>query len=455
MKPLLLVFAISACSFAFAFKPAHTFPPDSTASIADRSAAMISIDQGKKSLNEGKVRDALLHFRDAVVKDPYNWKGNYWVAYCHLQLNNFGYARQYGTKALELGKNEVDNDLYDILGTACHHLNSLDTALMYYDIAIRTMSAGAQKDRRTAMKRAECLYAKSLAGMPNIRVNMRGDVNSGFNDYAPLLSKNGTEMYFTSRRGNTTGGKTNPDDQEFFEDIYHAVWNQSTQMWDSVTNDLSRLNSKGFDAMSYVSADGNHALITINNTATDAKNMTRSSDIAEVEYTTKSRWNAPKLIQNKSINSTFYDGAATMTADRNTMYFVSDRKGEKRSSDIYVVQRNGKTWGAAEPVSDSINTEYRETTPWISPDGRFLFFSSNGHKGMGGMDVYVCENLGSGWGSAINLGPMVNTVNDDTHFVVYKELNKAVMAGFNVEGQKSSMDVYEIDLSKLKLPVKW
>jgi hypothetical protein len=74
---------------------------------------------------------------------------------------------------------------------------------------------------------------------------------------------------------------------------------------------------------------------------------------------------------------------------------------------------------------------------------------------MGGLDVYVSENTGSGWTTPINLGAAVNTVNDDTHFKVYKELNKVIMAGTNLQGQKSSYDIYEIDLSKLILPVNW
>jgi hypothetical protein len=73
---------------------------------------------------------------------------------------------------------------------------------------------------------------------------------------------------------------------------------------------------------------------------------------------------------------------------------------------------------------------------------------------MGGLDVYVCENTGNGWGSPINLGAAVNTVNDDTHFKIYKELNKVMMAAINLSGQKSSFDIYEIPLDKLKLPVK-
>jgi hypothetical protein len=193
-------------------------------------------------------------------------------------------------------------------------------------------------------------------------------------------------------------------------------------------------------------------LMTINTTATDAKETTKSSDIFTIDMTTKGKWSTPKPIESKTINSSYYDGSATMTPDGSTMYFVSDRKGDKSSTDLYVVKKIGKVWGEAEPLPFSINTIGRETTPYITPDGRYLFFSSDGLKGMGGLDIYVVENMGSTWGTPVNLGIMVNTVNNDTHFQYYPELKKAVMAGFTIIGQKASMDIFEIDMSDFIYP---
>jgi tetratricopeptide (TPR) repeat protein len=430
-------------------------PPDTVTNIVDKSSALLLIDQGKQLINEGKVRDALIVFKEAAIKDPMTWKAPYWISYCHFKLNNFGYARQYGEEAIAKGNEDVDKDIYEILGSSYHRTGSLDTARMYYEKAINELPKGRVKELRIEKKLAECEYAHdAMAKNSSLRVAMRGEVNSGFNEYSPILTEDGQRMYFTSRRGNTTGGRVNPDDQEYFEDIYSAKWNATNQQWDSVTNSLERLNTEGFDALSYISKDGLYALIVHNNTATDAKKQTGSSDICEAEFTKKGKWAPPRVIANKTINTTFMEGAATLTADGNTMYFVSDRKGDKRSTDIYMVQRQGKKWGVAQALPDSINTVGRETTPYVTPDGRYLFFSSDGHTGMGGLDVYVCENTGRGWSSPMNLGAAVNSVNDDTHFRIYRDLGKVVMSGFNIQGQKSSMDLYEIELSRLTLPVK-
>lgn len=450
----------SAVLFSFLATISHaanhtSIPVDTTTGVIDKSAALLLIDQGRQQILDGKVRDALITFRDAAQKDPNTWKAPFWIAYCHYKLNNFGYSRQYSIDAIKKGGTEVDPDIYDILGSSYHRLGELDSAQVYYQKTINSLSNSRIKDLRVNEKIAECAFAKNaLEKGSNMRIPMRGDINTGYNDYCPLLTNNGNRMYFTSRRGNTTGGKMNPDDQEYFEDVYTAIWNETDQQWDSVSNEIERMNSDGFDALNWLSKDALFAVLTVNTTATDMKLQTKSSDICEIEFTKKGKWTAAKPIANKSINTSFFEGSATLTADGNTMYFVSDRKGDKRSTDIYMVQKIGKKWGEAKLLPDSINTLGRETTPFISPDGRFLFFSSDGHRGMGGLDVYVCENTGSGWSSPINLGATVNTVNDDTHFKVYKEWNKIVMSGINIAGQKSSYDIYEIDLSKVPMPVK-
>lgn len=428
---------------------------DSITGIVDRSAALIRIDKGKELIAEHKMREALLSFREAALKDPNTWKAPFWIAYCHYHLKNYGYAKQYAQEAIQKGGEDVESEVYEILGSSFHRLGMLDSAEVYYQKAIQLMPKARQKELDLNLKLAACQYAKqNLDTTKSLLTPMPGDITTGYNEYRLILTTDGKRAYFTARRPNTTGGRMNPDDEEYFEDIYTAVWNSDMNRFDSITNKIDRINSNGFESFNWLSPDGLSAVITFNNTATDDKKQTKSSDIYEVEFTKKGKWNSPKRIENKSINSGFFDGAATLTADGNTMYFVSDRKAEKRSTDIYVVHRQGKSWGEAKPVGDSINTPYGETTPYITPDGRFLFFSSEGHNGFGGFDVFVCENTGSGWGSPINLGSQVNTVNDDVHFVIYKDLAKAYVSNINITGRKSNYDIFEIDYSKLILPVK-
>lgn len=450
---LFLIFLTCSITHLFASNTSIT-PPDSSARLIERAEAIRYIEQGKQLVSTGKMRDALILFRQAALKDKFSWKTDYWIAYCHLRLNNFGYAKQYSLSSISKDKQDVDPEIYYILGKSFHQLGKLDSAIWAYNSAMGSLSKSRLKEMNVEKELENCYFAETeMEKSANKRISLRGEVNSGYNDYNPILTNNGNRLYFTSRRPNTTGGKMNPEDQEYFEDIYRADWNNVTQQWDSITNKIDRINGIGFDAITSISPDGLRALTTLNTSIVDVKKQTQSSDICEMEFTKKGKWTPPKVIENKSINSSFYDGSATMTADGNTMYFVSDRRAEKSMTDIYEVKKVGKIWGEAVLVSDSINTNGRETTPYITPDGRFLFFSSDGHQSMGGYDVYVSENLGNTWSKPINLGAGVNSVNDDTHFKVYKTLNKAVLASFTIKGLKSSIDMFEIPLNFIQLPV--
>ena len=431
----------------------NTAPPDTTTTLVDKTACVLLIEEGKTLYNEGKVRDALVRFRQSAIKDPYNWKSAYWVSQCHYQMNNYGLALKYAKEALDLDKNEIDKDVYELLGRSYHRIGNIDSALINYNTAISMLSPGRVRDLQLELRVKQCEFAKTqlASGKTTKKVGM-GAVNSGYNDYCPILTNGGQSIYFVSRRSDTKGGSMNPDDQEFFEDTYFSVWNEEISDWDSISNELGRVNSDGFDAINFISKDGLHGLMTINTSAIETSKPTKGSDIFTIELSSKNKWSTPKRINNKTINTGYFEGSATMTDDMNTMYFVSDRKGDKSGTDIYVVQRNGKAWGQATPLPAPINTIGRETTPFITGDGRFLFFSSDGMEGMGGFDIYVAENKGDSWGTPVNLGIMFNSVNNDTHFQYYPSLKKAVMSSFEIVGQKASMDIYQIDMTDYTIP---
>jgi len=435
-------------------KTLDTTPPDSTSSIADKTAALYMIEEGKTSYGEGKVRDALIKFRQASVKDKYSWRAVFWISKCHYKLNNYGFALKYANKAMELGKEKVNDEIYYTLGTTYHRLGNLDTAIINYEIAIDKLTKLRSFELKIAQNIDQCKYALELQkeDAKFKRVRLLGDMNSGFDDYNVLITDEGKTMYFTSRRSNTTGGGLNPDDQLFYEDIYKIEYDTISKEWDDVTNQLGKLNSEGFESLNFISSDTLWGVITLNTTMMDIKKTTRVSDICIVKKNNKGTWNSPKAIKNKSINTSFYDGNASLTQDGNTMYFVTDRKGEKSSTDIYVVEKIGKKWGTAKPLPETINTKGRETTPFITPDGQYLFFSSNGHLSMGGMDVFVCKNLGGSWSEAVNLGNGINTVNDDMFFTYNTKDKTAYISGYEITGSKASIDIYEIDMTSFEFP---
>jgi tetratricopeptide (TPR) repeat protein len=453
MKALFVSFVLFMFSgiSLFAMK---TTPPDTTSNIIDKSSSVFLIEEAKHFYAEGKLKDAMALFKSIEVNDPESWKASYWVGMCYYKLNNYTMSLKHAQLARKKDS-DVSGELYELLGKSYHQNELLDSAIVNYTKALDKLSKQRADELRIFNKIEECKFARLeiRSNRPRARKLLNMEVNSDFNEYAPLLTNNGKTLYFAGRRSNTTGGLKNPDDEQYFEDVYRAVWNDKFLMWDSVTNDLGKMNGQGFEALTYVNNQENYGLLTLNTTALDIESTTQSSDICEVEKK-NGVWGRPKMINNETINSSYYDGAATMSADGTTMIFVSDRNGEKSSTDLFIVRRKGKKWGEAEVLPVNVNTVGRETTPFLSPDGKYLFFSSDGHKGMGGYDIYVTQNYGNSWSTPINLGASINTVNDDTHFHYYPELKRALMAGITLDEMQCNYNIYEVDLDKVTLPLK-
>ena len=428
-------------------------PPDTTSNLAQKTAATLIVEEAKHYYSDGHIKEALAMFKQAELKDPESWKASYWVALSYFRLNNFTMALKHIESARRKDK-EVDADLHELLGRCYHQNGLLDSALANYGRALNELSKQRAEDLHVWDKMEECKFAKAeiVQNKPFARKLVPGDVNTEFNEYAPVLTQNGTTLFFAARKSNTTGGMKNPDDEQFFEDIYRAKWNEQFKMWDSITNKVDKLNGPGFETFTYVNEDATHALLTLNTTQTDLETQTESSDICEVDFKA-GKWSKPKIINNESINTSYYDGSATLTADGSMMVFVSDRNGEASSMDLFIVRKEGKKWGEAIPMPAHVNSLRRETTPFLTSDGKYLFFSSDGHKGMGGYDVYVTQNTGGSWSKPVNLGASINTVNDDTHFQYYKALNRAIMAGITLDEMQCNYNIYDVNLSEAVLPI--
>ena len=445
----LLVSLTLTCTQSFASNA--VVPSDTVTSLIDKAGALKMMEDGKKLFDTGKFKDAITKFREASIRDPRNATSFHYIAKCHFQIKNYGLALNYALRSNKI--NATDGENLFLLGEAYTRTNNLDSAFQYMELAEMNLSKSRIKDLQIALLKESIAHTQELlkTNGPNLRKPIEAmsisieAINTPFNEYGFI--QHGGTAYFTGRRNNTVGGGVGPSDQEYFEDIYSAKWNATNHHWDSVTNKIDRINSVGYDAVTHISADGLTIYLTVNTDGLNLKTSTGSSDLYFAEFTKKGKWTNPKAVKGTSLNTSYSESGATITADGNTMYFVTDRKGDKSGTDIYVSQKVGKTWGAPKSVSDSINTMGRETTPFISADGRYLFFSSDGFKGMGGYDVYVSENLGKTWSKPRNLGTSVNTTNDDTHFRYDEKTKQATLSGIELLEGKGTIDIFTIDLS--------
>ena len=419
------------------------------------------IKDGEDLLNAGRVKDAYMVFKSAIEKDPNEWEAYFWVAMTELELTNFYAADETAQKAELLISDKKSAKLALLQGQIKHRLGALDEAKNYYFKAKEEFGEKNADYYGIPIYLAQCKFAldQKEKGILNKFIPFSSNVNSTFDEYGAILSSDGLHLFFTARTPESKGNNENVGDQRFFEDIVHYEWDAEKNEWILSARAIEGINTEGFDALNYISKDGKYALGTIN-TAASKEKSTKSSDIFEVFSDETFLFEKIDLIKNKAINTSYFDGAATITDTifndngdfSQTLYFVSDRKAEESLTDIYSIERKNGVWMDMKNPLKTINTDGRETTPFITANGKFLFFSSDALPGMGGYDVYYSENVNGVWGNPVNLGATFNSVNDDTHFQVYPRLKKAVIARINETEGLFNYDIFQIDLNDLDFP---
>ena len=142
-------------------------------------------------------------------------------------------------------------------------------------------------------------------------------------------------------------------------------------------------------------------------------------------------------------SSEYSSGHPALTPNGNMLYFVSDKPGGKGDSDIYRVSidANGN-FGTPEALGANINTEGKEVFPFIDANGN-LYFSSNGHLGLGGLDIFYAEANGTGFKDPVNLGKVANTEDDDFAFIFDPNTETGYLSS-NREGGKGADDIYMV-----------
>lgn len=235
------------------------------------------------------------------------------------------------------------------------------------------------------------------------------NVNSSFNDYAPVITADGQIMFFTSRRPLTQ--KELKRNNEARENIYRSLYNEDGQDWMEATalpeniNDPMRYNSN-----IAISNDGQRLLIY-------RDDQSGNGDIFE-SYLKGEIWSDPQPFP-KVINSDAHESSASIAPDGRKIYFVSERKGGIGGRDIWsCTKENDGSWSAPVNLGSIVNTSSDEESVFIHPDGKTLYFSSKGHKSKGGYDVFKTIFENGTWSKPVNLGEPINTIGDDLFFVL-------------------------------------
>jgi outer membrane protein OmpA-like peptidoglycan-associated protein len=372
-------------------------------------AARKNVSQGKKYyyLGRGMYMVALEYFLKAQTFNPNNTELNYLIGDCYLNTVQKNKAIDFLEKSISLNPSLFKDNKY-LLAQAYQLALNFDKAKSLYAEYKNSLSPGELnvKVNEIEKKVNECNSGVNLVKNP-VRVfidNLGPEINTIDPEYSPFTNADETVLFFTSRRANTNGGKIDENDLRYFEDIYFSE--KTSIDWPLPKNPPRPLNSKQHDAPVGLSPDG-QTLLTYKGI--------NGGDIYECKLKGTS-WSKPKKL-NKNINTPDHESSGTISFDGKTLYFVSNKPKGYGGSDIYISTKTKKgEWGKPVNIGSTINTPYDEEGVFIHPDGRTLYFSSQGHNSMGGYDIFKTTLENGIWSEPVNLGYPINTPDNDVFF---------------------------------------
>jgi len=355
------------------------------------------------------------------------------LAVCELELGNYN----------SLTKKKLESALKSGIQEAKFYLGRYYHLNHEFDLAISLFKAYASYSRKEietdhVLKEIDaCLQAKSLISNPQdvLVVNLGESVNTPFAEYIPVISADESEMYFTSRRENSTGGKKDLNDR-FFEDVYRIQ--KTEEGWSAPENNLTNINTKTHDATAAISSDGKNMVVYRTNRQLTGGDLYIANKVNDT-------WQEPQLLD-ANINSQFQEASACFSPDGNTLFFSSNRPGGYGGKDLYRVRKlpNGE-WSFPKNLGPTVNSEYDEDSPFMDIDSKTLYFSSNGHETMGGFDIFISKKTGKEeWSQPENLGYPANSVNDDIYLSITPGGKKGYYSSEKEDGF-GDQDLYEIN----------
>ncbi len=276
--------------------------------------------------------------------------------------------------------------------------------------------------------------------------NLGNKINTTENEYSPVFPGDESFMVYTYRGDKSIGGKQKLPGKKsengiYFEDIYISYKDSTGQYQKGVP--IPGLNSKTHESASYITRDGQKLYLY--------KNINGSG---EIYFSKKVNGNWTKPERLNGICSSSWEGSCCFSPDEKTIYFSSDRKGGLGGRDIWKSKLlNSGQWEKPINLGEPINTSSDEDSPFITHDGKLMYFSSNdGKKSIGGYDIFKSEIKDDKFSTPENIGKPLNTIQDDKYLVISPDGKKAYYSSEHGDGI-GQQDIYEIDRSKFEKPV--
>jgi outer membrane protein OmpA-like peptidoglycan-associated protein len=348
------------------------------------------------------------------------------------------------------------------LGKMYQRINKNDEALQQYAIFKQLVEKDKATDQETrdAVIRAlnkqitSCNYAKFMVTHPTkVYVQNLGDtVNTIYSDYAPVINNLEEKLVFTRRSPTTTGGRVSPDG-DYFEDIYTCdilegrlmkKFDYDSSLKTGYQNMISKFSfSPPVNLGSTVNSAGHEGGVSF---SADAKKLFiyKNLRIWETEQI-NGQWQITHEIEGLSevVNKNAYEPSISLSTDENVAYIACEQPEGYGGLDLYKSVKVNGIWAPAINLGPQINTPDDEDSPYIDPNGKRLYFSSKGHSSMGGFDVFKSDFDGKSWSIPSNMGYPINSASDDIFFSMPLRYNRGYYSSDKPNGH-GKMDLYRV-----------
>ena len=397
--------------------------------------------KGSKAIEKNKLDAAKENYLKAYNLDKTAYEANVGLGYLLSQyMSKYQEALPYLETALSKSPVDTFPDLLYSLASCYQHIGEYKKAYPLYNNLIVKATQDPEQDKLYILdlkkRQEDCVFAqnnKDLIVNKNIYVgNLGVKINTEAPEYVPVITPN-NELLFTSRRKDFDKEKTSKIDDKYFENIYIsklADGKPQTVNTYTIAKDILKTNPKK-SHLSVISA------------STDGKTMFvfQKNKIYEIKT-----GGAVKDVQalSKNVNIDFYQNHATVSKDGQTLLFTSEDDRGNGGLDIYKSKKQGDgSWGVPENLGKTINTEYDEDSPYLSDDGKTLYFSSKGHESFGNYDIYKSTLLNGEWSQPKNLEQPINSSGNDIFMVESDNLTSGYFSSYR-KGGYGDMDIYKI-----------
>lgn len=405
------------------------------------------VRKGGTAMIKGDISKAKTYYNMASTADSTSAEANKAMGLLSsMIMNNPGAALPFIERSMKYANGDTMPELILNAARSYQSRGRFKEAIAFYERALQFKVQDDASAIKPYMQKQiqDCEYAMRNGSEPLFQqyfaVNLGRNVNTDMPEYRPVIFDNGRSIVFNSQRKDKSKEKINTSDFHFINNVYKTSLEPTGLM-------------------------GYPALINFTKSFTETKKLSNIPELIQIAGDSRAILAKQKIsvdLKGNNLDSALLAMAASnlfkenlqdawISSDSNQLYFSSNTLGGNGGYDIFKIEKDALgQWGPVENLGNAVNSAMDERFPYITSDGKSLYFSSNGFPGFGNMDLYVSQRNDLTWSKPLNLGATLNSPDDELGIVWNANQSIGYFASNRFKGS-GDLDLYRI-ISKTDIP---